>query len=123
MSRASVISLRPAPGAPLFTLSIDRVDPETVVRARGELDRDTAPALIEQTDHLITAHSPRLLVLDLADVDYLGAAGISALLHVREALAQRGGRLILREPSAQVRTVLRLGRVVDLFDIAGTAGA
>ncbi|WP_433719124.1 STAS domain-containing protein [Actinoplanes sp. CA-051413] len=104
----------------MFTLSTDEAGAVTVVRACGELDRDTAPALIEHADHLVAEHSPLVLVLDLAGVDHLGAAGITALLHVREALVRRGGRLVLREPSPPVRTVLRLGQVAGLFDVDAT---
>jgi anti-anti-sigma factor len=122
MSHASLISFRPAPGAPTFTLSTDEADVVTVVRARGELDRDTAPTLTGHVDHLDAERTPLLLVLDLAGVDYLGAAGITALLYVRDALMRRGGHLVLHEPSPQVRTVLRLGHVAGLFAVDGIYG-
>jgi anti-anti-sigma factor len=120
MSHPSPVSLRPAPGAPMFTLSTDEAGAVTVVRACGELDRDTAPALTKHAGHLVAEHSPLLLVLDLAGVNYLGAAGITALLYVRDALVRRGGRLVLQEPSSQVRKVLHLGQVAGLFDVDGT---
>ena len=120
MSHPSLISVRPVPGAPMFTLGTAEAGAVTVVRACGELDRDTAPALTQHVDQLVAGHSPLLLVLDLAGVDYLGAAGITALLHVRDTLTRRGGRLVLQEPSPQVRKVLELGQVAGLFDVDRT---
>ncbi|MEU8607299.1 STAS domain-containing protein [Actinoplanes sp. NPDC048791] len=120
MSQPSLISVRPAQGAPTFTLSTVEDGAVTVVRACGELDQDTAPALTEHTDQLVAGRSPLVLVLDLAGVDYLGAAGITALLYVRDAVGRRGGRLVLREPSSQVRKVLQLGQVAGLFAADGT---
>ena len=105
MSHPSLISVRPAQGAPTFTLSTVEDGAVTVVRACGELNQDTAPALTEHADQLVAGRSPLVLVLDLAGVDYLGAAGITALLYVRDAVGRRGGHLDLREPSSQVRKV------------------
>jgi anti-sigma B factor antagonist len=117
MSHHPCTTVRPAPNEPPFSLSTEDTGPVTVVRARGEIDRETAPALTGHVDDLVAAHSPLLLVLDLAEVKFLDAAGITALLHVRDALDGHGGHLVLREPSEQVRTVLRLGRVAGLFDV------
>jgi anti-sigma B factor antagonist len=108
--------------APVFSLHTDTAATVTVVQASGEIDSDTAPALTAHVERLVARHPPLLLVLDLAGVEFLGAAGITALLYVHDVLHEHGGHLLLREPSAQVRTVLRLGNALDLFDIQA-AGA
>lgn len=115
------MSSRPLTAArPALELSTDVLDAATVViRARGDLDGDTAARLTDLVDRVFTGRVPALLVLDLAGLEFMGAAGITALLHVRDVVGAGGGRLVLREPSAPVRLVLRLGRVTDLFTIEG----
>jgi anti-sigma B factor antagonist len=102
---------------PGFSLHTEVAAAVTVVRASGEIDSDTAPALTAHVERLVARHPLLLLVLDLAGVEFLGAAGITALLQVDDLVRDHGGHLLLRAPSAQVRTVLRLGRAFELFDI------
>ena len=116
MSARPLIVTRPTLG-----LSTDMVDAETVViRARGDLDGDTAARLTDLVDRVFAGRIPALLVLDLSGLEFMGAAGITALLHVRDVVADGGGRLVLREPSAPVSMVLRLGRAIALFTVEGT---
>ena len=116
MSARPLIATRPTLG-----LSTDMVDAETVViRARGDLDGDTAARLTDLVDRVFAGRVPALLVLDLSGLEFMGAAGITALLHVRDVVADGGGRLVLREPSAPVSMVLRLGRAIALFTVEGT---
>ena len=116
MSARPLIATRPTLG-----LSTDMVDAETVViRARGDLDGDTAARLTDLVDRVFAGRIPALLVLDLSGLEFMGAAGITALLHVRDVVADGGGRLVLREPSAPVSMVLRLGRAIALFTVEGT---
>jgi anti-anti-sigma factor len=62
------------------TLCVRRPNPGTaVVTVRGEVDQLTAPRLTE----MLTARlrgTLRTLVVDLSEVDFLGAAGLSALI-------------------------------------------
>ena len=116
MSSRPLTATRPA-----LELSTDVLDAATVViRARGDLDGDTAGRLTDLVDRVYAGRVPALLVLDLSGVEFMGAAGITALLHVRDAVGDSDSRLVLRGPSAPVSMVLRLGRAIALFTVEGT---
>jgi len=117
MSQRPLTTAGPGLDALVLDLGTDAGGAVIVVRASGELDGDTAPVLTAHVDRVVAERSPLLLVLDLAGVEFMGAAGITALLYLRDTLRSSGGRLLLREPSAQVSMVLRLGGATDLFDI------
>lgn len=92
----------------------------TVIQLTGDLDMATAPDL----DRLIAGllgDTPTVLVLDLHRLDFLGAAGITCLLGIRDRLAARRGLLVLRELPAQVRRVLEITQLLDQFDVGGSA--
>lgn len=104
---------------PHLTLEMSRSGPVTVVTVKGEVDGDNAHLLAELVESLGSTQSERL-VLDLAQVTFLAAAGVEALLRVRDAVTTKSGQLIVRNPSAIVLTVLAGTRVVRSFQIHTT---
>lgn len=104
----------PATGGPALDTRVTREGATVVVALSGELDLATAPRLRSCLAPMVTAATaPQELVLDLSDLSFLDASGISALLTVQRALAARGGRLCLRSPSRLVR------RIVQVLDLDG----
>lgn len=104
----------PATGGPVLDSRVSREGTTVVVALSGELDLATAPRLRSCLAPIVTAQTaPMQLVLDLSELRFLDASGISALLTVQRALAARGGRLALRSPSRLVR------RVVKVLDLDG----
>ncbi|MFE9960115.1 STAS domain-containing protein [Micromonospora sp. NPDC005299] len=79
----------------------------TRIGVSGEIDMSNAHLLVELVESL--THPPPVAVeLDLSEVTFFGAHGISALLRARRLLGDRGGRLTVRNPSSVVRRVLRI---------------
>jgi anti-anti-sigma factor len=87
-----------------FRLTINHsLTSATVIELHGELDLATAPALTEALDFRLLSGIPQLVV-DLSRVTFLGAAGLSALVHAHrqaprqtELLIEAGGnRKVLR---------------------------
>jgi anti-sigma B factor antagonist len=118
------VDLRYAPmslyfDAPPLTLRVVRHTPVAIVAAEGELDTDTTDHLVNQMSELARSGASRL-VLDLSCITFCGAAGIRALLTVRETVAAENRVLILRDPSLLVREVLIITGVVGLFSIEAT---
>lgn len=94
----------PVTGQPM-RLRVSRPGSGTaVVHVRGEVDVLTAPRL---TELLVTRlrGAIRTLVIDLSEVDFLGAAGLSALVHA-ELLARHRG-VTLRVVAGDNRAALR----------------
>jgi anti-anti-sigma factor len=72
------------------TLCVQRPSPGTaVVVVRGEVDQLTAPRLTEMFASRLRG-TLRTLVVDLSKVDFLGAAGLSALIYA-DLFARQSG--------------------------------
>ncbi len=73
----------------------------------GELDLESAERLQARLLDLSTG-TARDLVLDLAELDFLGSTGIRALLSVQAELAKDGRRLVLLNVSGAPYRVLEM---------------
>jgi len=83
-----------------------------VVALAGELDIADATRL---RDQLVSgAHST--VTVDLADLSFIDAAGLSALVSARRVLTDAGHTLRLRHPRPQVRRVFALVDLAHLLD-------
>lgn len=85
-----------------------------VVRLEGELDITSSPLLQTVVEQVLAARRVppcTLLVVDMSNVSFADASGISPLLLARATLVRRGGRIELRHCR---RSVLRLLRVLGL---------
>jgi len=77
----------------------------------GEVDVSTVHLLRHALDELHRTRPGDVLV-DLGGLSFLSAAGLRALLDVREELRRDGQDLRLLRPSCHVRRVLALGGLV-----------
>ena len=87
----------------------------TTVFVSGELDLATAGDLRACLASAVrTSPPPSRLVLDVSCLEFMDAAGVSAVLTAQRALAADGGVLVLRSPNRLVRRVVK---VLDLEDV------
>jgi anti-anti-sigma factor len=108
---------------PDLTVTVGRRGPLTEIDVSGVIDLTTAGLLTGTVEHLIATYAPLWLILDLADVRLLCAAGITALLRAREAVTGYGGRLLLRNPSPVTCRVLDITDTAVRFDVINPPGA
>lgn len=94
---------RPVPAQtaspPVLSLTVVQDGPALVVAARGPLDLDTVQLLARVVDRAMAGQPPPVLVLDLSEVSFFGAAAVTALLRVRRRVVAAGRTLVLRNPS------------------------
>jgi anti-anti-sigma factor len=83
----------------------------TVVRVVGEIDMLTAPSL--RAVLKTACEGSRHTVVDMAGVEFMGSAGITALLGAADHARDCGGTLTLQNPARIVR------RVMDIVSIEG----
>lgn len=119
----SQMSFATAHGTTVLSVTTVDAGPVTVVQTAGDLDMDTATEFSRYLGEVVTAHRPGVLVLDLEHLDFLGAAGITALLSCADDLDRRGGRLCLRRLSPSARLALWAARTLDLFAVEGEPDA
>jgi anti-sigma B factor antagonist len=86
----------------------------TVIRISGELDMGSAPLLTDLIGALV-GRRPRRVVVDMADVTFLCAAGLRALIQARDMIIAAGGCLVLRAPSRPTRRILAITGTDCLF--------
>ena len=104
------------PPGPL-TLEIDRSDesaPRLVIA--GEIDLATAPALEEAAVALLDER-PRTLVLDFSRVPFCDSSGVGVLVRLYNRTTVTGCRLIVRNPSENVRVVLHMTSLTRILRI------
>ena len=84
-----------------------------VVALVGEVDVATSPHLLRQLQALIDAGEVRVVV-DMADVEFVDASGIGALVGAAVNARETGGGLALRRPS---RSVVHLLDILQLESV------
>lgn len=87
----------------------------TVVWLRGDQDFSNVAVLSEKMNQAIALDDADVVV-DLSDVQFMGAATIGAIVEAREVLRLRARTLALRAPSTRARRVVELCGLADLVD-------
>ena len=62
----------------------------------------------------------RLLVIDMAELDFIGSEGLAAILSAYRELADRGGVVRLAGPTGPIRQMLDVTHLSKLLPIFGT---
>lgn len=88
----------------------------TVVQVAGELEMINGQALQVRVDSVLRT-GVRRLVLDLSEVPFCDSAGVAALVLALRRAREAGATLYLDQPCENVRRVLRITGVIDLFPI------
>lgn len=100
---------RSLPAPPLtVTLSWPRTG-TVVCTAAGEVDRSTAPLLLDQLDEAVSGH-PRCLVVNLSAVTFFSAAGVGVLDETRAAQREEDEFVLVGKDRLLVR-------VLDICDV------
>lgn len=95
--------------ASLLRVRVSRAGERAVVLLEGELDLASGSSLRTRLATLVNENPPpRQVVVDLSQLDFVDASGISVLIAAHKSLARRGGELVLRHPSRPARRVLTL---------------
>ncbi|KAB1912094.1 STAS domain-containing protein [Micromonospora sp. AMSO31t] len=104
------------PDDAILWLACDAPGATTRIRVAGEIDMSNAHLLVELVASL-ARRPPVTVEVDLSEVTFFCAHGISALLRARRLLADRGGRLTLRDPSSIVRRILGITDALSELEV------
>ena len=107
--RASDISLTPSPSS--FEVITTTDGQSTVLALRGRVEHGAAFELGALLDSVIE-RNPDELVLDLSELEFVGAAGMVAISNAEKRLSELGRALIVRSPSVLVN------RLLDMMETA-----
>ena len=97
-------------------LTVSEHGGQTVIKAAGELDVNTAPELREHLARVINGGA-RIISVDLASVTFIDSTALSVLVSALKRLRQADGDLRLSSPSPSVRRVFEITGLTRLFTI------
>ncbi|MBC2736528.1 MAG: STAS domain-containing protein [Desulfobacteraceae bacterium] len=78
-----------------------------VVTLTGELNGKTYPVLENKLDQMLEER-PTVIVLDMAEVNYLSSAGIRVILKTKKMLATYNGKLVFINLQPQIKKVFEI---------------
>lgn len=114
MVLSSSAAVRILPDPPGLHIDVTRDEHVTTVYVNGDVDLATAELLSAATD-LALQGPPLRVVVDLSEVSFFSAAGLTLLLDLRERTARAAIDLVLRAPSPPVITVLDIVDAAECF--------
>ena len=90
-----------------------------ILEPNGRLTAETVQVFTEVVDKRLRdgCHD---LILDLENVSYLDSAGIGALAHAYTSSRRRGGRLVFVHVVGKNRELLRITKLLTVFDVYDT---
>ncbi len=114
-----VVGSRPVPDA--FRADVLRMGGAVLLAITGELDVATTAQFRASVEELDDPAAPSHVTVDLSRLDFIDAAGIAALLSLRNAIDAAGGSIRVRSAKSHVRRVLELTGVIDLLDAGSSS--
>ncbi|MBO4447513.1 MAG: STAS domain-containing protein [Bacteroidales bacterium] len=88
---------------------------QTTASLVGSLDTLAAQQIAPQMNELKDFEGT--LVLDCEKLSYISSSGLRLFLMLRKAAAERGGKIIVRNISNEIRSVFMMTGFLNLFDI------
>lgn len=89
----------------------------------GELDHHSARRLREEIDDAVITGQVKLLILDFGGVGFMDSSGIGLVMGRYKLMQSFDGRVIVQNPSASIKKVMRLAGLDRLADITETKAA
>jgi anti-sigma B factor antagonist len=91
--------------------------PVTVVDMSGRITLGDGSALLRKTLRDLLDQKRTLILLNLADVDYIDSSGIGELVSGYTSVKNRGGELKLLSLTKKVHDLLQITRLFTVFDV------
>jgi anti-anti-sigma factor len=108
----------PPPGAPAITVTLSYPQSDTTVcTVTGEVDLATTPVLGEILDEAIRDDVRPHLVVDLSAIDYLGSAGLQALLVALKQQGRKGHLAIVTNENQRALRPFQVTSLDEVFDL------
>lgn len=102
----------------ILFVRLERRDADTtLIAVTGEVDSANSDALRRQIVDLVPGPRAGTVALDLGELVFLGSAGVRTLLDCRDITTGRGGRLEITRAHDNVRQVLTICNLTDLFHL------
>lgn len=95
---------------------IERTTNAVTARLIGRLDTPASQEIAPQMEAL-KADAAGTLILDCEQLSYISSSGLRLFLTLRKAAAEKGGKVVVRSISSEIRTVFMMTGFLNLFEI------
>ena len=99
-----------------FSVTVSTDGDRTTVALRGELDLSGVDRARQAIDEAQLSGAS-LLVLDLAELDFVDSTGLEVMLRAARRAHDDGRRLIVQRPSRYVRRLLEMTAIDQTLDV------
>lgn len=97
-------------------VKVSTFEGQPCIEIRGEWDQASLDALIKAFQKTLPKAEGRLF-LKMSDLDYLDSAGLGVIMFNMNELAKRNARLVLVQPSEEMRQILRTTSLDKVLEI------
>ena len=98
-----------------MTIDVNKTPISIELVITGRLDTGTAPELEVKLKEV--APQTQTLYLNMKDVQYISSSGLRLFLSLRKAAGEKGGKVIVKNISNEIRTVFMMTGFLNLFEI------
>jgi anti-anti-sigma factor len=98
------------------SIKIAHFESEPCIEIKGQWDQGSLDTLIKAFQKSLTKVGTRLF-LRLSELDYLDSAALGVIMFNMNELAKRNAKLVLLEPSAEMRQILRTTSLDKVLEI------
>jgi anti-sigma B factor antagonist len=97
-------------------VKITEKDNVMIAALAGRLDTAVSQEVATALQPLID-NADKTLVLDCKDLAYISSSGLRIFLTIRKAAAAKGGKVIVRDITPEIRQVFMMTGFLNLFEI------
>ena len=97
-------------------VQITQTEGTVTARFVGRLDTPAALSVTRDVQPLLEV-ADRTIVLDCSEMTYISSSGLRIFLSLRKAAGEKGGKVIVKNISNEIRTVFMMTGFLNLFEI------
>ena len=97
-------------------IKVEKQNAVVTVYLKGRLDTLAAQEVSKQLECL-TEDASGTIIMDCNEMSYISSSGLRIFLTLRKATAEKGGKVIVRGISNDIRSVFMMTGFLNLFEI------
>lgn len=98
-------------------ISARRIKTATILDVSGNIDMSNSPEVRKALLHEIREQGVTRVVINLSAVDYIDSSGVASLVEGLKASRDLGSRLVLFGLNDSARELLKISRLLKLFEV------
>lgn len=95
---------------------IEKQDEVATAYLKGRLDTLAAQEVAKQIESL-AENASGTIIMDCTEMSYISSSGLRLFLTLRKSAAEKGGKVIVRGISNDIRSVFMMTGFLNLFEI------